>query len=115
MATITLELPDDLADRLRACAEARDTTIESLLEEIAVREAPGPLPPIVPSPEAMEFLMRLKNRTPEELEADRASMLSRSPAPRPLPPGMTLADVVVGKWPGDETDEEIEEVLRQMS
>ena len=115
MATITLEVPDELAARLRERAEAEDTTVEALLERSAEREAPGPLPLIVPSPEATEFFMRLKNRTPEELEADRARILSRSPVPRPLPPGMTLADVIRGKWPGDETDEEIEEALRRMS
>lgn len=30
-------------------------------------------------------------------------------------PGKTLADVVCGQWPGDETDEQIEAALAELS
>ena len=87
MATITLEVPDELAARLRERAE----------------EGAPPIP---------EFLTMLKNRSPEELEADRAEMLLRSPLPRPLPPGKTFAEAVREAWPSGDTDREIEDALR---
>ena len=34
---------------------------------------------------------------------------------RPLPPGKTLDDVVRGSWPGDESDEEINRALEELS
>lgn len=59
-----------------------------------------------------EAMARLMNRTPEEILADRERILAASPPPRQPPPGKTWIDMVVGQWPGDETDEEIEEWLR---
>ena len=60
-------------------------------------------------------IARLKNRTPDQVAADCDRLLALSPPPRPLPPGKTLADVVVGMWPGDETDEQIREALEKLS
>lgn len=58
---------------------------------------------------------RLTGRTPEQVAADRARVLALSSPPRPLPPGKTLADVVVGQWPGDETDKQIRDALERLS
>jgi hypothetical protein len=68
-------------------------------------------PETKPDPIA-EAMARIINRTPEEILAAREAILARSPPPRPLPPGKTWIDMVVGQWPGEETDEEIEEWLR---
>ena len=57
----------------------------------------------------------LTNRTPEEIDAARARIFAHSRPPRPLPAGKTLQDVLSGQWPGDETDEEVYEVLRKLS
>jgi hypothetical protein len=54
-------------------------------------------------------------RTPEQMLADRADVLAGSRKPTPLPPGKTLNDMVMGKWPGDETDEEIRVALEELS
>jgi hypothetical protein len=59
-----------------------------------------------------EAMARIMNRTPEQVMADRERILAKSPPPHPIPPGKTWIDMVVGQWPGDETDEEIEEWLR---
>ncbi len=70
-----------------------------------------PAAPPKPDPIA-EAMARIANRTPEEVLAAREAILAKSTPPRPLPPGKTWIDMVVGQWPGDETDEEIEEWLR---
>lgn len=57
----------------------------------------------------------LKNRTPEEIQRTRDEVMKASRPARPLPPGKTLDDMVKGKWPGDETDEQIREALERLS
>jgi len=57
----------------------------------------------------------LWNRTPEEIMRTREAVYSLSPDPRPIPEGKTLEDMVCGKWPGDETDDEIREALERLS
>ena len=57
----------------------------------------------------------LTSRTPEEIEQTRAEILKKSRPARPLPEGKTLSDMVEGKWPGDETDEQIHEALERLS
>jgi hypothetical protein len=54
-------------------------------------------------------------RTHEQMLADRAEVLAGSRKPTPLPPGKTLDDMVRGKWPGDETDEQIRAALEELS
>lgn len=67
-------------------------------------------------PSALDLAVRrITNRTPEQVAADRARLLAKTPEPRPLPPGKSLADVIVGKWPGDETDEQVREALERLS
>jgi hypothetical protein len=60
-------------------------------------------------------IRRFLNRTPEEIQAARERILANSQPPRPLPEGKTLEDVVCGTWPGDETDEEILDMLERLS
>lgn len=62
-----------------------------------------------------EAIARLNNRTHEEIMAARARVLAASPPPLPLPEGKTMNDVILGQWPGDETDEEVNAALRELS
>ena len=55
------------------------------------------------------------NRTAEEIAEARARVMQASPAPREIPDGKILEDMVVGQWPGDETDEQIFEALERLS
>jgi hypothetical protein len=67
-------------------------------------------------PDALNRAMaKMMNRTPEEREAARARLLQHSRAPRAIPEGQNLNDVVYGKWPGDETEEEILAALEKLS
>ncbi len=57
----------------------------------------------------------MTHRTPEQIaEAQTRAMETYQPL-RTVPLGKTLADVVAGQWPGDETDEQIEAALRELS
>lgn len=65
---------------------------------------------------ALERAIRwLTSRTPEEIMATRERILKASRPARPLPEGKTLAEVVQGLWPGDETDEQVREALERLS
>jgi len=72
----------------------------------------------IPEPERdylQEAIDRMNNRTPEQILADRAEIFANSPTPTPIPPGKTFEDMVVGRWPGDETDEQIRVALEELS
>ena len=60
-------------------------------------------------------LKRWTNRTPEQKRIDRENAMKSVRKGRPLPEGKTLEDVIVGQWPGDETDEQIREDLDELS
>ncbi len=57
----------------------------------------------------------LTRRTDDEVRAARQRIFAASPAPRDLPAGKTVLDVVEGKWPGTETDAEIRDALDRLS
>ena len=73
----------------------------------------------VPLPEGTDALTiaieRLVNRTPEVKAADRAEIMKTVRKGRPLPPCKSFFEVVQGPWPGDETDEQINEALERLS
>ena len=60
-------------------------------------------------------LAAMRNRTPEQIAEAQARAIAMYPPRRSPPPGKTLADVIVGKWPGDETDEQIQAALDELS
>ena len=58
---------------------------------------------------------RWAKRTPEQRLADREGAMKYLKPARPLPPGKTFFEVVQGTWPGDETDEEVNRALEELS
>ena len=76
-------------------------------------EPTPPAPP--PELELSEGVKRIINRTPEQKLADREAAMKYVRKGRPLPPGKTLDDVMCGFWPGDETDEEVNRALEELS
>ncbi len=64
----------------------------------------------------MEYAMKMKNRTPEEIEAVRAKVLRHSPSVKAWPPGKTGEDMwreIKEKYPVEpETEEEARELDR---
>lgn len=55
------------------------------------------------------------SRTPEEIKAAQRRAIAEFRPENELPPGQTIFDAVCGKWPGDETDEEVFEALERLS
>ena len=45
----------------------------------------------------------------------RERILGASPPPRDLPAGQTVLDMLEGKWPGTETNAEIQDALGRIS
>ena len=90
--TVTLELTPELETALKEEAERQGVSPEGLTPQ-----------------EVMERLIaELKHRPVPQSLADLK--------PRRLPPpGKTAWDMVVGQWPGDETDEEIRQALEELS
>lgn len=89
--TVTLELTPELETAFREEVERQGLTPEGLAEQ-AVME---------------KLIARLKNRpVPQSLDEIK---------PRRLPPpGKTVLDMIVGQWPGDETDAELQAALKAM-
>ena len=60
-------------------------------------------------------ILAMTGRSTEQIDQARHRMLTSNKPRRIIPIGKTLADVVFGQWPGNETDEEIEAALRELS
>ena len=57
----------------------------------------------------------MAHRTPEQIAAAQARAIENYRPIRTVQPDKTLWDIVSGQWPGDETDEQIEAALREIS
>lgn len=67
-------------------------------------------------PLALERAMELyRRRTPEEIAKNREQILAASTPVLHPPTGKTITEMVVGKWPGKESDAEISTLLEQLS
>jgi hypothetical protein len=66
-------------------------------------------------PTLTEAVARLAHRTPEQIAQAQARAMQAYPPRRTVPAGKSLADVVSGQWPGEETDAEIKQALRELS
>lgn len=89
--TLSFPLTPEAEQALRAHALREDKTLEEVTQEALVQM----------------LLADLQNRpVPQSLDAL---------APRlPLPPGQTALGLLVGTWPGDETDRELQAALKAM-
>ena len=105
--SIVIELPQDVEERLRKQAESKKLSVDGYIVDLIEQDRPrNPLDSAI---DAMTY------RTPAEKEAMRSELLSRSRPASPLPPGKTLEDVVLGSWPGEESDQEIDAALKELS
>ena len=58
---------------------------------------------------------KMSNRTPEEIAYAQARTIANCKPEHSLQPGQTIFDAVGGKWPGDESDQQIKEALERLS
>jgi predicted DNA-binding protein len=86
----------------------------SLVEE-HLRAKGAPAPPNGEESSLAQAVARMIRRPPEEIAQAQARAAAIIQPGRPLPHGTTLFDAVSGKWPGDETDEEIAKALEKLS
>ena len=83
---------------------------------VTILEKPTSRPDDDINPNALEeTVAALVNRSPEEKAAARARLLQQSRPPQPIPDGQTLADVVCGQWPGNESEEQVFAALTKLS
>jgi len=97
--------PNQLAEQLRTLPDTQKYRM-TLMPEEPGQEGMGRLEAAI---------TRMTHRTPEEIAAVRERLLAVTPPPRELPEGTTIFDAVLGKWPGDETDEQIVAALEKLS
>ena len=109
--TVQIRLPVVIEARLQEKAKQVGLSLVTYLEELAEQDSVAD-----PMPELLEeAIRRTTSRTTEQVLADREAILKTARRARPLPPGKTLADVVAGTWPGDESDDEIRMQLERLS
>jgi len=112
MTSITVQLTAETEQRLRLRASQRGETLEAFLRELAEKEANNNTDTADLLGQGLEWLTR---RTLEDVRAARERILGASPPAREIPAGKTVLDMVEGKWPGTETDAEIQDALARIS
>jgi hypothetical protein len=60
-------------------------------------------------------IAKMINRSPEEIAKAQARAIAKYKPEHSLQPGQTIFDAVGGKWPGDESDQQIKEALEKLS
>ncbi len=60
-------------------------------------------------------IAKMINRTPEEIAKAQALAINNCKPEHSLQPGQTIFDAIGGKWPGDESDQQIKEALERLS
>ncbi len=109
--SVIIDLAPETENRLAQKAAAEGQTLADYSRTVAERDAS-----VAPTSFSLDAaLYRAMNRTDEEKQADRDAIYATARRAEPLPPGETLESLVVGKWPGDETDEQIEVALADLS
>src|SRR5205085_8513298 len=84
-------------------------------DEVRVQiEAANGLPTAIPTA-LQQAVSAMIHRTPEDVESARERAMRKYKPERSVPSGKTLADVISGQWPGDESDEQIKTILDEIS
>jgi hypothetical protein len=112
MTCVTVQLTPETEQQLRLQAVRRGQTLETYLRELAEKEARSDAASADMLVQGLEWLT---HRGPEDMRAARERILGASPAPRDVPAGKTVLDMIEGKWPGSETDAEIRDALDRIS
>ncbi|MBI3821652.1 MAG: hypothetical protein HY289_03120 [Planctomycetes bacterium] len=112
MTQITVQLTPEAEQRLRQRANERGESLEAFLGELAEKAANGDGTASDLLGQGLEWLTQ---RSADDVQAARRRILGEASAVREIPAGKTILDMVEGKWPGSETDAEIQDALKRMS
>jgi hypothetical protein len=113
--SITIELSPETLARLQTKATAEHLSLDAYITELVTHDAEDAGHINTPETELDKAVHRMMLRTPEEKAPLQNAILAASRPARALPEGKTLEDVVVGKWPSNETDAEIRQALADLS
>src|SRR5207248_9319524 len=94
--TLEIDFPPELEARLREEAARQGQDAAHYVRDLVKRQL------------VMRELEALKHRKPPQSLADLKPRI-------PTPPGKSWLEAIVGQWPGDESDEEIERILKEIS
>jgi hypothetical protein len=117
--TITIDLPPETEKGFRHLAEEYGQDLSTCARSIIEQQVRSHSATWVDDeedtdPDALErAIAAMANRTPEEIAEARRQVIV--PSKRHLAPGETIFDAVGGKWPGNETDEQVMEALERLS
>lgn len=115
--TLTLDLPPGTERKLQELAaengqDLADYTLSLILSHV---QSCGGEDPEGNTDLLAEAVARMTSRSPEQLAEIRERSAGFARPGKPLPTGQTIFDAVIGKWPGQESDEEVTEALRRLS
>ena len=114
--TITVTLTQETETKLEALAGRSGKSVADCARELLEAGAEHIKAEDTPETDPVQnYLNALNRRTPEEIAEIQHHILAASTPRRTPPSGKTLEDMVFGKWPGSETDEEIKAALEEMS
>lgn len=105
--SITIELSPEATVRLKARAALLQLSVDDYIKGLLDQDSAETV--------LSKSVRTLQERTPEERLLMRNRILAASRLARPLPPGKTLEDVVVGTWPGHESESEVTRALDELS
>jgi hypothetical protein len=116
--SVMLELPQEVETALAARAEREGVAVPQLITQLlqqglAVYDGDGD-PDGNPLALA-RAISQIRNRSQAEHDENQRRVLAGARQACPVPHGKSLTDIVVGKWPGTETDQEISQILEELS
>ena len=118
--TLTISLTPEEEARLRAAAVRRGVDPSECAKQLLAQY----LPPLSPNEETAgdggEDLLAgaiagMTGRTSDEVSQAQTRAAEFIRPGKPLAPGQTVVAAVSGKWPGDESDDQVTEALRKLS
>jgi hypothetical protein len=112
--TLTIHISRETQKRLEEIAAENGQRPADYVRHLVEQSVDGPKLSEEPSP-LRQVVSEMTHRTPEQIAQAQARAMQTYLPRRPVPPGKTLAEIVSGQWPGQETDEQIKAALDDLS
>ena len=112
---LTIDLPPDTELKLQELAARSGQDLPEYALTLLLRHVEADGAAIGGGDLLAEAVARMTTRTAEQIGEARARAAELIRPGKPLPQGETIFGAVAGRWPGDETDEQVAEALRKLS